>query len=330
MKKRIMLLSAVVISLLVLSSNVSAHHASVGSGIGQAGPVNTVSASTLKKGEFNFQLLTEYQEFDTFSDHELLEFAERGKEGIHNAEYLFSPSAGIAYGVNDDFTVHLRIPYVSRNNISEVHHHDDGHAEEGEEHEIEHLGDAKGFGDISVFGHYRFLNQPTLSSSLLAGLKMPTGKKSDRTDTGELFDAEFQPGSGSWDPMIGIAVTKPLGSFSLDSNILYTFVTEGVQDTDLGDIFNYNISVAYRALSGPFFLDLILEANGIWRQKEEVDGEKSENSGGNIVLISPGIKAAVNKRTVIYFSIGLPVVQDLNGEQNEIDYRTVLGISILL
>lgn len=325
MKTWIIFPSAIALAVFLISSGAYAHHASAGSGIGQAGPVITVSASTLKKGTFSIEVLAEFQRFDTYSDSELLDFAESGIEDVHNAEYLFSPSTGIAYGLTDDLTLHVRVPYVARNNISAVHHH-----EEEDEYEIEQFGDARGWGDITLFSHYRFLNRSDMQASLLAGLKMPTGKKSARTGSGELFEAEFQPGSGSWDAMAGIALTKPLGAFSLDANILYTLASEGVQDTDLGDVFNYNVSVGYRALKQPLTLDLILEANGTWRQKEKVKGQKSENSGGDIVLISPGVRAGINDRIMIYFNIGLPLIQDLNGKQNDMDYRTVLGMNVLL
>jgi len=324
MKRGIILFCTTVLIVLVVSSVTFAHHASIGSGIGQAGPVTTVSASTLKKGSFSFEALAEYQRFDTFSDGKLLGLAGRGEEDIHNVEYLLSPSVGLSYGVDDNLTVHLMVPYVSRNNISDAHLHED------EGPEIDRLGDAKGMGDITVFGHYRFLNQPELQSSLLAGLKMPTGKKSDKTGSGELFEAEFQPGSGSWDPIAGIALSKPMGAYSVDSNILYTFVTEGVQDTDLGDVFNYNISIARNVVMQKIKLDLILEANGIWRGKQKIDGEKDKNSGGNTILISPGARVGMNSRMTIYFSVGFPVIQDLDGEQNKMDYRTILGISMLL
>jgi len=325
MKRISMLFSASLLIVLSSSVMVYAHHASIGTGIGQSGPVNTISASVLPKGRYNLDVLAEYQKFDTFSDSKLLGLAENGEEDIHNVEALFSPSIGIAYGVNDNLTVHLRVPYVYRNNISDVHHH-----EEDEDPEIHQLGDAKGIGDITIFGHYRFLDRPDLQSSLLAGMKIPTGKKSDKNDSGELFEAEFQPGSGSWDPIIGIAVTKPLGVYSLDTNILYTIVTEGTQDTDLGDVFNYNISISRRVLIQKLKLDLILEANGIWRDKQKTRGDKDKNSGGNTILLSPGLRAALNDTFMVFFSIGVPVVQDLNGEQNEMDYRTILGINLLL
>jgi len=325
MKGKSILLSAAVIIALCTSGKAFAHHASIGSGIGQAGPVTTISASTLPKGSVNFEVVAEYQKFDTFSDNKLTGLAVRGEADIHNVESLFSPSIGIAYGVDDNLTVHLRLPYVSRNNISDVHQH-----EEGEEPEIHQLGDAKGIGDITMFAHYLFLNKLDLQSSLLAGLKIPTGKKSDKTDSDELFEAEFQPGSGSWDPIAGIAVSKPMGPYSLDSNILYTFVTEGVQDTDLGDVFNYNISIARRLLVQRIKLDLILEANGIWRDKQKIDGDKDKNSGGNTILISPGVRGEINNKMMMYFSIGFPVIQDLDGEQNEMDYRTIAGINLLL
>ncbi|MBI5056521.1 MAG: hypothetical protein HZB61_07905 [Nitrospirae bacterium] len=118
MKRKSVLFAVAVLIVLAASGAAFAHHASIGSGIGQAGPVTTVSASTLSKGSFNFEVLFEYQKFDTFSDSELLGFARSGDEGIHNVESLFSPSIGLAYGAADNLTVHLRIPYVSMKGVS--------------------------------------------------------------------------------------------------------------------------------------------------------------------------------------------------------------------
>jgi hypothetical protein len=67
-----------------------------------------------------------------------------------------------------------------------------------------------------------------------------------RNNQGELFDAEFQPGSGSWDVLFGLAYTKRFGAWPFDANVLYMLVTEGVQNTDLGDRFLYNAAISYR------------------------------------------------------------------------------------
>ena len=85
----------------------------------------------------------------------------------------------------------------------------------------------------------------------MLGVKVPTGVTDRHTDTGELVDAEFQPGTGSWDGLFGLAATKRIGPWSFDANVLYILATEGTQDTDLGDRFQYNAAVSYRILGGP-------------------------------------------------------------------------------
>lgn len=319
-----------VLFLIVMNSTAWATHAVVGAALGHAGPITTTSASTHHKGKWSLEFITEFQKFDTFSDSRLLEFAEQGEEDVHNVDYLLSTAVGVAYGLSDKLTFHLRIPYSFRNDIREIHHEPGENGPEEGSHDIETLGDAQGLGDISVFGHYRFMKSPYLESAILFGLKMPTGKTSDTDDHGERFETEFQPGSGSWDPMVGLAVTKSAGPLSLDANILYTLVTKGSQDTDLGDTFNYNAAVSYRLMSGKAAWDFILEANGIWKDKEKTAGEQDRNSGGNIIFLSPGVRISLAERLTASLSLGIPVIQGLNGKQNEIHYRSVFGVSVML
>ena len=85
---------------------------------------------------------------------------------------------------------------------------------------------------------------------LLTGIKTPTGETGERDEQDELFEAEFQPGSGSWDPMLGLALSQAQGRWSVDGNVLYTMATEGTQHTDLGDRFHYNGAVTFRLKGG--------------------------------------------------------------------------------
>ncbi|MEW6001419.1 MAG: transporter [Nitrospirota bacterium] len=298
-----------------------ATHASLISGYGYSGPITTVAATTLQRHQGVFGLQIEFLKSDRFSERELKEFARRDEE-VHNIDYLNKFSAGISYGITDSTSIHASIPYVYRNNIQESEPPD----------EIHDHGDSKGLGDMAIYFHHRFIKTDSLNleSSLLFGLKIPTGKTSERDREGKRFEAEFQPGTGSWDPSFGIAATKRAGSLSLDANLLYTLVTEGTQDTDLGDMFNYNLSVSHRSMKKPIVTDLIIEANGIWIQKEKVHGVKDENSGGNIIFLSPGIRLTFRDSLVTYFSFGFPFLQDLEGEQNDADYRIVFGIDISL
>ena len=244
------------------------------------------------------------------------------------------------------------------------HHHDESahtHAEGGATHhetpETLDRGDTEGIGDLTLFGQYRFYGQDTgLQASLLTGVKTPTGETDEHDDQGELFEAEFQPGSGSWDPMLGIALSRAQGRWSVDGNVLYTIATDGTQHTDLGDRFHYNGAVTYRlkgadveashdgalrhhshngrshhhdhAMSPKgLVIDAVLELNGEWQAKQTISGVDDPNSGGNVVFLSPGMRIASNRWSG-FVSVGLPIVNDLNGLQSEPTYRLFGGVLV--
>ncbi len=76
------------------------------------------------------------------------------------------------------------------------------------------------------------------------------------------------------------------------------------------------------------FCDLIIEVNGEWKQKQKINGAKDKNSGGTAVFLSPGLRLSMNDRWTAYLSMGVPVIQDLNGIQTDTSVRTITGISI--
>ena len=307
--------------LVFISSNAWAHHPTSGAGLGQAGPIRTIPAFTLQKGKLVMALQTEFIKLDSFSDNELRGYAENGND-VHSVDYILHTVFAVGYGISDDFTLSLKVSYEDLNSIKEAHH--------DEPDEIHNRGDSKGVGDPVIFGQYRFIKviRDDFESTFLFGLKLPTGKTSGRDRQGERFETEFQPGTGSWNPMFGIAASKRFGQLSLDANVLYTVATKGAQDTDLGDIFHYNAALSYRVLKNTSLAwDLIIEANGEWKQKERIAGVKDENSGEHVLFLSPGTRLSINKQWSAYLSVGFPVFQNLNGIQNKTTSRTVFGIS---
>lgn len=324
---------------MVFPFTVQADHASIGLGVGTASPIGTESALTLKEGSFSTGFRSELIRFDEFSDSKLQELREAGPDDdLHSVESLWSLSVSAAYGITDDITVGVRLPFIMRDNIREpAHgHHDDDDDDHDEPAEIESLGDVEGIGDTTFYGQYRFFKDEGTNVSALFGIKAPTGKTSRHSSDGEeLLETEFQPGSGSWDGILGLAFTQQLDAFSFDASTVYTITSEGAQDTDLGDIFSYNFAVSYRLFgqqglnyeAPKFAFDTILEFNGEWRDKEERNNNKDGNSGGNIAYISPGIRMIAGKNISIGASFGIPVVQDTNGDQVEPDYRVISSIN---
>lgn len=325
---------ASILCLLLISNSAWSDHASIGLGTGTASPIGTDTAVPLPKGNWGVGLRTEFVDFNEATDDQLGEARDADPEGdIHSVGNIIQSSVGVVRGVTDDLSVGLRLPYVIRNRVREPEH---GH---GAGDEVEALGDADGVGDLTVFGQYRFFHQTETKThaAVLFGVKMPTGSTDVRNSEGELFEAEFQPGSGSWDGLLGLAGTQIFGPFAVNASLLYSIVTEGTQSTNLGDIFAYNVALSYRLGKQAFHpnyvegernvVDLILELNGEWRDRQNHAGEVDRNSGSNIIYISPGVRLAIFDTLNVGLSFGYPIVKDLNGFQVNPSYRLMGTIS---
>ena len=342
-----------------------AHHPGGGGGAAVAGPINTIPGTVLDKGQWVAGLTFEYTAFNSISDAALAFYAGQ-HEHVHTLRTIQSPALSLSYGLASDLTISARLPYVLRTDISEGAHSHSGGATLNE---AVHRGDSEGIGDVSFLAQYRILNNRAMGTewSLLGGVKAPTGRGDVNDKNGNLFDAEFLPGSGSWDWSAGLAVSQQLrGSYSLHASVLHIWVGTGEQDTNLGNRVQYNLALAYRAFgaapdpdrtssrmnagalpqpmhhgagrskehhheapvraAGPA-LDLVLELNGEWHDKEEVAGEREKNSGGNVVYLSPGVRLSVDKVSG-FLSVGVPIINDMNGIQADADYRVTSGIAV--
>ena len=324
-----------ILILLSCTQTTQADHTSASFETGAAGAIMTTPGATLPKGKFVVGMSVQSIELDDISD-EVLEAAGTADEDVHSVDSLFSASANLAYGLTDDLTIGLTMPYVDRSNVREAHN-DMGVGE------AELAGDSNGVGDLTLFGQYRFHQSEKQDAAILVGIKTPTGETGVREIEGGLFEAEQQPGSGSWDPFFGLAYNRNWGDIGFSGNLLYTFVTEGTQDTDLGDIFNYNLALSYRTTipEGVHdhhhhthqakiidYIDMVVELNGDSRQRVNISGESEEHSGGHSLYLSPGVRVGLGHSVSLFTSVGIPIVNDLNGIQSEPDYRVIGGMSI--
>jgi len=338
---------------LINAGIVYADHPTLSLEKGSAGPITTISAVPLEQGRFGFSLQQQVIFNDELSDEELTSHSE-SEEEIHSTDSLFSTSLAGAYGLSDRLTLGFSLPHVSRQDIREAHHDDEEHDEDSpegdeehhddEEEAVEKLGDSSGMGDLTVYGQYQFLEHSDNGSraAFLFGIKAPTGSTHEHNAEGERFEAEHQPGSGSWDVLGGLAYSTHLSRAGFDANVLYTFANEGSQNSNLGDVFNYNVALSWRLRGnekaaheharerahehGESSWDLILELNGDWREKVNVRGHSDNNAGGNIAYLSAGTRGLWGNGWSFSLSAGVPVVEDLNGIQSEPETRLLLGI----
>jgi hypothetical protein len=325
--------------LVFYTSRPLADHTSLGIGVGVSSAINTESGATLPQGRLAVGGRAQYVNFDTLPDQEMLD------QGIgHGTESLLNVPLSIFYGVTDNFTVGVRLlPYVRRSDIrvsaGHDHDHGHGHGHGQEDDEIERAGSADGLGDTILLGQYRFFQpSPMQHASVLFGVKAPTGRTGAKTRQGTRFDAIVQPGTGSWDGLAGLAYSYWFPPFAFDSSILYTLTTEGSQQTELGDVFDYNFALSYRIGGGDpgvFYgeqealrWDLVAEINGEWRDQTKI-ASLEHGHGGNVVYVSPGIRLSSKKRWSAAVSVGIPVIKDLDPLEFEPDYRIIgnLGFS---
>jgi outer membrane putative beta-barrel porin/alpha-amylase len=337
----------------------SAHHPGVG-GIGGAGGIFTIGAGTLDQGQFAFSEFIEYIRLKQLSDATLL--ANIGKD-VHGLQSIESKILAFSAGITNDLMVSVRVPWVRRTGILEGVQEDPA-----DPPTVRDRGSTSGFGDVAVLGQYRFLNNVVTGAqaAMLFGFKEPTGRTGLVDPFGELFEAEFQPGSGSWDGLFGVAFSQQLApAWSFHANVLGIVTGTGTQDTNLGNRFLYNTALAYRVFgetagephshdartayahvghshepmvtkAGPkeaphahIALDAFLELNGEWHDKQRTAGIADPNSGGSTIYLSPGLRLTVESWSS-YVLVGVPVVNDLNGIQAAPSWRVIGGISVVL
>ena len=329
--KRIPLAMLMASVLTAYGNTALADHGSLGFGLGTASPIITGTGITLPKGTWAVGERMQFINYDAPSDSKLLDLA--GTNGdVHSVSSLMNPSLFAAYGVTDRLTLGVLLPYQLRSNVRSP--------EEGGT-EVNKLGNSSGIGDTTFFAEqnvYRSADNLRYLS-LIAGVKTPTGANNVKSSLGTPFEPHHQPGSGSWDPMFGMAFTQGIGRFSLDTSHMYMISTAGTRDTDghstvQGNVFNYNVALSYALGGSPIRSGLfassnesrftvVTEFNGERREHQRAGGVSDPNSASNVVYISPGIRYAGGRNWNVGVSIGTPIVHDMKGYQDPPNYRII-------
>ena len=192
-----------------------------------------------------------------------------------------------------------------------------------------------GLGDITFLARYTIWKKDgpgrTLRIAPFFGLEVPTGEDKKRDSLGRLPQT-LQLGSGSWDPLLGIVITRQTLDWQIDASASYKFNIEA-NNFEFGDIARLDLSYQHRILPRklefgvPAFVYAVLENSLTWQDNNKVDGVDDRNSGGASWFLTPGIQY-VSKRFVAEAAVQLPVVQDLNGEALENDFTAILSFRV--
>jgi len=199
---------------------------------------------------------------------------------------------------------------------------------------------ADGPGDLTLVGVYRVyrrdVERGTTQVSFLGGLKLPSGP-TDIEDsnlprlTGRLgtrLPPDLQLGSGSVDGIVGLATFHNMDRLSVYGDVQGKLNTRGAQDFRAGNTLFYDLAVDY-VLFPQRNMFVLLELNGGSTSRADQAGQTVQDSGGQLLFLSPGLLYLPIPNLILETSVQLPIYRDLNGRQLAPDWSVVVGLRYL-
>ncbi len=306
-------------------------------GAGGAGAIHTLSAGTMKKGDMFVGINTENIINNSLSDTRIIEATKEGVGHIHNVDSVSTYALAFAYGVTDNLTLNINLPYSVRRNIRAGGHGHGSHL--GEEAKVHAPGDTKGISDMAAILQYKLYDKDNMQMAVLGGVKAPTGKTDFSFGEDKIPETDLQPGSGSWDFFSGAVLSRNFSDFSLHGSFLYKHTTQNDKGIALGNILDYGLAFSYKIKEEhahifvantdehfDYSANVFLEINGENVMTDTHHGVDIENTGHHVIYATTGVQVFEKSGYSGFVAIGVPIYQDLVGLQNEANYRFSLGI----
>ncbi len=228
------------------------------------------------------------------------------KGGLETSLHLDQASAGaskdsevvleIAYGITGDWSAGIELPYVFRD---------------------ESTASSNGTSDIELFTKYRFWREDSLGVQESAAISLLVNV--DNAD--EKVDPPL--GNGAVDSVIGI-------TYGYESLKWYRWVSlrklnpgRNSAGFELGDKYLLDFAGGWRP-KPPVYRDpdtvWLLELNAEFADRASLNGNDIADSGGTEWFLSPGI-FWTSRNFAVKAGLQLPLTSDLNGSQEDSDYR---------
>ncbi len=235
----------------------------------------------------------------------------------------------LGYSFTDYLTFNVNLPFIQRE-----HTHIDNEEDEAvpESWNFSEIGDLNLISNISLFKN----EEARSSLNLNTGIKLPTGITDIKNSEGEEADITLQPGSGSVDYIVGATYTQNLSSVPVLSdsgfselplilNINYRINNKGTDDYKFGNVLFIHLSTAYRFVER---LSFLMQVNVKLQDKADAGttNEPEENTGGQWVFLSPGLKFHIFDNLSLSSYIQIPLYQNYNGIQQAAPYNLQFAV----
>ncbi|NJD55971.1 MAG: hypothetical protein FIA94_06150 [Nitrospirae bacterium] len=333
-----------VISLLVLIFPVSGYAAGLCCQVSSGSQESLLDTALPEAGRYSLQFSYSFTMMDDLKEgrsrRSLQEVMNEGKYmklpvDMHMIKYTVTGS----YDINNNATVLVSIPYI-RNTMDMKMGMAGMGMGMGVTWRDQEMTPVQGLGDVTVMGLYHFYPRGgSVRSDILTfgiGVKTPTGSATEKSSSGKFIHAHMQPGTGSWDPLFSAMYTKDLSPFLLQADLTYQLTTRNRDGYEFGDSFTATVAGRY-ALTSYFNLTAALTYLHVNKAKDRDDKytdltslmDDPENTGGESIWISPGIKVRPLKSipAAIDLKAQFPVWERVNGIQLVSSYRILAGIT---
>lgn len=271
-------------------------------------------------GDFNNGLLTlKKNQFiaETYFDYRKIKEGTAIEEDEKLLKSMIINSFGVRYVITNKFTVSALLPFVTLST---------------------NTGNDKGFGDMILIGTYSIFSKKNLNIALQAGIELPTGIQKDSN-----FDnSTVVIGSGSYDPMVGVVFSNNWNNYTLQGNALYKHTNKGFDGNYYSSLAVQNITLSHRLIKESAFcsansdekangsnlgLSLFGGYNGEWLDNLKEGDEIDENSGYYLGFVNVGSNISY-KNFSLPITFSIPIINNMNGNQNDASFRVKLGIII--
>ncbi len=207
----------------------------------------------------------------------------------------------VTYGLTGDWAAGIELPRVDKD-------------EEG--------ASSSGAGDVELFTKWRFWRRDTLglqeSAAVLVNVKLDTA---DEDTTPAL-------GTGTTDTIVGLTYGYEGRKWYRWAAVRYR--RNGKNDAGLrrGDKLLLDLVGGIRPRPAEYLKPdtvWLLELNGEYGRRAEINGTELANTGGTEWFLSPGI-FWTRRNFALKAGVQIPIASDLNGNQQESDFRARLTV----
>lgn len=317
----------------------SGHHSSEHNHIGNE-PIGVMGAHAHSQGDWMFSYRFMRMDMDGNRDD-----SDRVSTSKVLKDYMIAPQSmtmdmhmlGAMYGVNDDVTVMLMVPYLD----VEMDH-------------VTRMGAkfttrTNGIGDVKLSGLVRVQEWNGGQLSLNAGISIPTGSIDEKDDTpagvNQHLPYPMQLGSGTYDLMPGLTYLGNNDMLSWGAQGVGTIrLSDNDNDYSLGDRFNLTSWIVKEWTSQ---FSSSLRVNGEWWGNIDGNDRKLSPMAPNMVPTADPDKRAGRRFDLLvgasfspasgWFAgqriaaeFGAPVYQNLDGPQLETDWTVTVGWQLVL